>query len=156
MPGAPHSDKTFFGLHLYLEEKYCKNPKVPRAQLNVNPTRVITWFVGVTICCTFFNNNSLSPRQFLCNKILFLKISYSKGNAHLTNFWIERACAPWRIRTPITGCFHDKTISKENIWLDCYVLLKNCRMQCNLLPPTGPNHLQNLTPKCRILDVFWT
>ena len=22
--------------------------------------------------------------------------------------------------------------------------------------PTGPNHLQNLIPKCRILDVFWT
>ena len=30
-----------------------------------------------------------------------------------------------RICTPITGCFHDKTIiSKENILLDCYLVLK--------------------------------
>ena len=39
----------FFGLHLYLAEKYCKNPKVPGAQLNVNPARAATRFVGVTI-----------------------------------------------------------------------------------------------------------
>ena len=38
-----------------------------------------------------------------------------------------------RICTPITGCFHDKTIiSKENIRLDCYLLLKYCRRQCTL------------------------
>ena len=49
VPGAPHLDKTFFGLHLYLAGKYCKNPKVPGAQLNVNLARAITWFVGVTI-----------------------------------------------------------------------------------------------------------
>ena len=83
---GPRTQIRLFGLHLYLEEKYCKNPKVPRALLNVNPTRAITWFVGVTICCTFFNNNSPSPRQFLCNKILFKKISYNKENAHLTHF----------------------------------------------------------------------
>ena len=41
-----------------------------------------------------------------------------------------------RICTPITRCFHDKTItSKENIRLDCYLLLKYCRRQCTLLPP---------------------
>ena len=49
VPGAPRSDKTFFGLHLYLVRKYCENLEVPWAQLNVNPTRAITWFVGVTI-----------------------------------------------------------------------------------------------------------
>ena len=32
---------------------------------------------------------------------------------------------PGRICTPITGCVHNKTIiSKENIRLDCYLLLK--------------------------------
>ena len=36
-----------------------------------------------------------------------------------------------RICTPITDCFHDKTIIfKENIRLDCYLLLKYCRRQC--------------------------
>ena len=57
VPGAPRSYKTLFGLHLYLAEKYYKNPKVPGAQHNVNPARAMTWFVGVTIYCTFFNNN---------------------------------------------------------------------------------------------------
>ena len=86
--------RLFFGLHLCLAGKYCKNPRVPGAQLNVNPARAITWFVGVTIYCTFFNNNSPPPRQFLCNKVLSKKISYRKGNAHWTNCWIERAWAP--------------------------------------------------------------
>ena len=83
VPGAQRSNgKTFFGLHLYLAEKYCKNFIVAGAQLNANPARGITWFVGETIYCTFWNNNSPSPHQFLCNKILLRKISYSKGNAH--------------------------------------------------------------------------
>ena len=68
VPGAPRSDKTFFGLHLHLARKYCKNLKVRGAQLDINPARAITWLVGVTIY--FFNNNSPPPRQFLCNKIL--------------------------------------------------------------------------------------
>ena len=79
VPGAPRSYKTLFGLHLYLVEKYCKNPKVPGAQLNVNPAGAIRWFEGVTIYCTFFNYNPPPPQQFLCNKILLKKISYSKG-----------------------------------------------------------------------------
>ena len=72
--------RFFFGLHLYLAGKYCKNLEVPGAQLNVNPAQAATWFVGVTIYCTFFNNNSPTSRQFLYNKILLKKISYSKGN----------------------------------------------------------------------------
>ena len=59
--GASRSYKSFFGLHLYLSEKYYKNPEVPGAQHNVNPARAITWFVGVTIYCTFFSNNSSPP-----------------------------------------------------------------------------------------------
>ena len=74
--------RLFFGLHPYLAEKYCRNPKVPGAQLNVYPARAITWFVGVTIYSTFFNSNSPLPRQFLCNEILLKEINYSKRNAH--------------------------------------------------------------------------
>ena len=63
---------------------------------------------------------------------------------------------PGRVCTPITGCFHDKTIIlKQNIRLDYYLLLKNSRRQCTLLPLPGPNHLQNLTSKCKILNEFW-
>ena len=62
---------------------------------------------------------------------------------------------PGSICTPITDCFPDKTLtSKVNIRLDCYLLLKHCRRQCSLLPLPGPYHLQNLTPKCKILNVF--
>ena len=62
--GARAQIRLFFGLHRYLEEKYCENLKVPGAQLNVNPARVIRWFGGVTIHCTFFKNSSPTPRQF--------------------------------------------------------------------------------------------
>ena len=49
-----------------------------------------------------------------------------------------------RICTPITGCFHLKTImSKENFRVDCYSLQK---IGGNVLyfPLPGPSHLQNL------------
>ena len=61
------------------EQKYGKNFKVLGAQLNVNPAWAITWLVGVTIYCTFFNSKSPPPRQFSRNKILLKKINYSKG-----------------------------------------------------------------------------
>ena len=100
MPGAPRSDKTSFGLHLYLEGKYCENPKVPGAQLNINLARATTWFVGVTIYCTFFNNNSPPPRQFLCNKILEKKISDSKGKLIEQIVELKGPGPPGRICTP--------------------------------------------------------
>ena len=50
--------------------------------------------------------------------------------------------------TPITGCFYDKTIiSKENIWLECYFLLKFCWRQCTLLPFTWAKPLTKFNPR---------
>ena len=64
---------------------------------------------------------------------------------------LGRAC------TSTTGYFDDKTkITKENLGVDHYLLLKYCMMQCTLIFPTWPNHIQNLTPKCKILSVFLT
>ena len=38
---------------------------------------------------------------------------------------------------PITGNFHDKTkVSKENLRVDYYLLLKCCKRQCTLISPT--------------------
>ena len=55
---------------------------------------------------------------------------------------------PGRLRTPIIGCFHDKTIiSKENFLVDCYLLLKYCRRQCTLFPPTWTKSLTKFNPK---------
>ena len=49
---------------------------------------------------------------------------------------LDRAC------TSTTGYFYVKTkISKENLRVDYYLLL---------------NYLQNLTPKCKTINAFWT
>ena len=53
--------RRFVGLYLYLTGKYCENLKMPGAQLNVNPAQPITWFVRVTLYCTFFNYNLPPP-----------------------------------------------------------------------------------------------
>ena len=64
---------------------------------------------------------------------------------------------PGRTFTPITGYFHDKTkISQKNLRVDCYLLLKYCRRQCTLLPPTWAKSLTKFNPKMqdfkRVLD----
>ena len=62
---------------------------------------------------------------------------------------------PGHICTPITGCFHDKTIiSKENFRLDCYFLLKYCRRQCTLLSPTWAKLLTKFNPKMQDFKVL--
>ena len=60
--------------------------------------------------------------------------TFQKRLAAVRGTFIELICElrgpgpPGRISTPITGCFHDKTvISEENIRLHCYLLLKYCR-----------------------------
>ena len=65
---------------------------------------------------------------------------------------------PGHICSPATGCFHDKTkISKENIRVDCYLMLKYCRRQCTLLAPTWVKSLTKFNPKMqdfkRVLDL---
>ena len=47
-----------------------------------------------------------------------------------------------RTYTPIAGYFYDKTkISKENLRVDCYLLLKCSKKQCTLLLPTWTKSL---------------
>ena len=63
-----------------------------------------------------------------------------------------------RTFNPRADYFLDKTkISEEYLRVDYFLQLKHCWKQCTLLPSIpGPNHLQNLTPKCRISNVVWT
>ena len=64
---------------------------------------------------------------------------------------------PIRTYTPKRDCFHDKTkIFKANNTRMIIYCKKYCRRQCTLFLPPGPSHLQNLTPKFKILNVFWT
>ena len=79
VPGVPRSNgKTFFGFNLYLARRYCKIPKVQGAPRNVNPAWAIPWLFGITIYCTFFNKDSLPPRQFFHEKRLSEKKSLRK------------------------------------------------------------------------------
>ena len=59
VPEYPRSDKTSFGLHLYLEGRYYENLKAPEAPLDVNSARAIIWLVGVTIYCSFGQVNEM-------------------------------------------------------------------------------------------------
>ena len=62
-----------------------------------------------------------------------------------------------RICTTIIGYFHDKTlISTKNIRLDCCLLLKYCRRQCALLPPTWAKSLSKFNRKMQDFNVFRT
>ena len=62
-----------------------------------------------------------------------------------------------RTCTPITGKLHDETkTSKKNLREDYCLLLKYCRWQCALLPPTDQiTYNYKFTPQCKILNVFW-
>ena len=40
--------------------------------------------------------------------------------------------------------------------MDYYLLLNIAGGSAPYFPLPGPNHLQNLTSKCKILNVFWT
>ena len=55
------------------------------------------------------------------------KLATVRGMLVEQNFELRGPGPPGRICTPLTGCFHYKTIiSKKNIRLDCYLLLNYC------------------------------
>ena len=75
----------------------------------------------------------------------------------IIEFELRGRGAPCRTCTPATDYFRVKAkISKEFFRVDYYLQLKYCWRQCTYFPLTGPYFLQNLTPKCKILNVFWT
>ena len=54
------------------------------------------------------------------------------------------------------GYFYDKKISKENLRVDYYFLLKFARGNVPCFPLPEPYHLRILILKCRSLNVVWT
>ena len=56
---GPRSDSgTFFGPHLYLEERRCENPLSARGPAQCKSGPGITCLVTVTIYCSIFHNDS--------------------------------------------------------------------------------------------------
>ena len=60
-----------------------------------------------------------------------------------------------RVNTPATGYFYDKTkISKENLRVDYYLLLKYCSRQCTLLSPTWVKSRTKFNSKMQDMKCF--
>ena len=66
--------------------------------------------------------------------------------------------SPGRTWTPKINYFLYKTkTTKASLQVNNRLLLKILQEAMYLaFPPPGPSHLQNLTPKCQIFNVFWT
>ena len=96
-----------------------------------------------------------SKKQFTFTTPVFMqqnssekKLATVRGMLIEQIFELRGPGTPSRICTPTTGCFHDKTIiSKENIRLDCKLLLKYCKRQCTVLPPTWTKSFTKFNPK---------
>ena len=66
----------------------------------------------------------------------------------IIDFELRMPGSPGRTCTPTTGYFHVKTkISKEKFRVDYCLLLKYCRRQCILLPPTWAQRLTKFNTK---------
>ena len=64
---------------------------------------------------------------------------------------------PGRTGSPTTGYFHDqKTLRNIFDWIILLFTAKYCRGQCTITSLPGPDHIQNLIPNCKTLNVFWT
>ena len=117
----------FFGLHLYLAGRCCENHQSARGPAQRKSLPGNNMVVDVTSYCTFFNNNSPLPRQFLRDKIL-LKQKISLGEMlteQIIEFEFREHGSPGRKYTLIICYFHDKAkISKENLRVDYYLQLK--------------------------------
>ena len=132
--------KAFFGLHLYLAERCCENLLSARGPARCKSGLAITWLVDVTIYCTIFQkqfSNSPPTSPVFTHKIFKKKLAME--NADWTNHWtlIEGAWAPWPNMYSYNWLFSwQNKISKENLPVDYYLLLKCCKRVCTLLPPT--------------------
>ena len=62
---------------------------------------------------------------------------------------------PSRTCTPKTGYFQDKNLQSQSSSELLFTSKVYAGGNVPCFPPTGPSHLQNLTPKCKILNVFW-
>ena len=66
------------------------------------------------------------------------------------NFELNGSTPPGRICTPITGCFHGKTIiCKENFRVDKSLLLNIAGGNVLYFPLPGPNHIKNYPQNAR-------
>ena len=130
-----------------------KIPKVPRPQGNNMDSRrkhVILYHFKLG------QFTSTSP-VFTQQNTLKNKLPWKVLIEQIIEFKLRGPGLPGRTCTPTTIYFHDKTkISKKSFRVDHYLLLKYCRRQCTLLPPTWAKSLTTFNPKIKDCKVFWT
>ena len=107
----------------------------------------------IIIDCYIIPNRILIPKRIYSSHCVRLKKQKNCVESYYISGMIIR---PGRTHTPTTGYFHDKTkISKANLRVNYCLQLKYCKRQYTLLPLPGPNYIQILAPKCKIINVFW-
>ena len=75
----------------------------------------------------------------------------------IIEFELRWPCPCSRTCALTTGYFYDKTkISKANLRVGIIYCLNIAEGNVRYFPLPGPNHFQNLTRKCKILNTFWT
>ena len=88
-----------------------------------------------------FSNSPPNSPVFM-HKILLKKLAVENVFEQIIELQLSGSGPPGRTCSPITGYFHDKTkVSAENLRVDYYLLLKCCKRQCTLLPPTWTRSL---------------
>ena len=132
--------KLVLGFYLYLAGKCCENLQKAKGPRNVNPARAITWLLGVINYCTIFQNNSPQSCQFFRKKNLLEK---KLGKVEMLFEQI------------IEFELKQKFLKKILWWIIIYCW-NIVRGNAPYFILTGTNPLQNLTPKYKILNVFWT
>ena len=106
----------------------------------------------------FLNNNLPPPRQLLHDKTLLKKKNYS-GEMLIEQITVLNL--NWGLGLLIVYVLRQLVIdvtkiSEENLLVGYCLPLKFAEDNVTCFPLPGPNHLQNLTSKCKILNVFWT
>ena len=88
----------------------------------------------------------------LIEQIIEFELSGPGPHKFKFNITFTRTC------TPTTGYFYEKNKNLYGKSSSGLLFTAEILQEAKYLnfPLPGPNHLQNLTPECKILNVFWT
>ena len=104
MPGpSAQMIGLFFGLHLRLAGRCCKNPLSARNPAQCKCGRGMTCLVSVTIYCTIFQLQLNSTSPAFMHKILRKKQLERMLIKQIIEFQLRGPGPPGRTYTPITG-----------------------------------------------------
>ena len=156
MQGPCAKTVRLFGLYLYLAGRCGENPQSaggaahcksgPGNNMVSRPNHPLYNF-SITIHPRrqFLDDKLLKKKNWLREILIEQIIEFEmRGFGHLV------------VHVPPQLIIFMTKISRENLRLDYYLLLNIAGDNVPYFPLPCPNHLQNLTSKGKILNVFWT